>query len=64
MRSKRHERFSVFTSSGIGSYGSRSKAIAAAEWVARESDDSVSVLDETTGQIWEISAARRSAVAA
>jgi hypothetical protein len=64
MRRDRHERFSVFTSLGIGSYGSRSKAISAAEWVAQESGGSVSVIDETTGQMWKISAARPSVVPA
>lgn len=64
MRRGRHERFSVFTSRGMGSYGSRSKAIAAAKWVAQESRESVSVINETTGQMWVVPVARPSAVPA
>jgi hypothetical protein len=45
----------------MGSYGSRSKAIAAAEWVVRSSGHPVSVVDETTGQMWEITAPRSTA---
>jgi hypothetical protein len=64
MRRGRHERFSVFTSRGIGSYGSHSKAISAARWVVEESGESVSVVNETTGQTWVISTPSPSAVPA
>jgi hypothetical protein len=39
----------------MGSYRSRSHAIAAAQWVARRRGDSVLVANETTGRIWEVS---------
>jgi len=55
MRPRRHERFTVWTSNGMGSYRSRSHAIAAAQWVARRRGDSVVVANETTGRIWEVS---------
>jgi len=64
MRRGRHERFSVFTSRGIGSYGSRSKAISAARWVAQGSGGTVSVINETTGQMWEMPAPNPSGVPA
>lgn len=55
MRKRRSASFTVYTSNGRGSYRSRSKADAAARWVARETGDSVSVVDESTGESWEIS---------
>jgi hypothetical protein len=55
MRARRTGRFIVYTSTGMGSYRSRSKAIAAAQWVAGKSGDSVAVASETTGQRWEVS---------
>jgi hypothetical protein len=55
MRARRMARFTVYTSTGTGSYRSQSKAIGAAQWVARESSESVAVANETTGQRWEVS---------
>jgi hypothetical protein len=48
-------RFTIFTSAGIGSYRSLTKAMAAAQWVAQESGDSVSVVNQSTGQSWQVS---------
>jgi hypothetical protein len=56
MRPRRIDRFKVWTSHGPGSYSSWSKAIAAAEWVASESGDTISVANERTGQRWDVSA--------
>jgi hypothetical protein len=54
---QRTDRFTVYTSTGMSSYRSRSKAMAAAEWVVAESGTAVSVMNEGTGQRWEVSSA-------
>lgn len=53
--------FTVYTAMGRVSYRSHSKADAAARWIARESGDSVSVVNERTGQSWEVSVGRAAA---
>lgn len=53
MRRRRSESFTVYTARGRGSYRSRSKADAAARWVAQETGESVDVVNESTGESWE-----------
>jgi hypothetical protein len=60
MRRRRSESFTVYTARGRGSYRSPSKAHAAARWVAQETGESVSVVNENTGQSWEVSVGRAS----
>lgn len=55
MRRGRSDSFTVYTARGSGSYRSHSKAHAAARWVAQETGESVSVVNERTGQSWEVS---------
>jgi hypothetical protein len=57
MRRRGVERHTVYTSSGSGSYRTRSKAMAAARWVAGASGEAVAVADETTGRSWNVSPA-------
>ena len=59
MTARRAGRFRVWTSHGSGSYGSLSRAIAAARWVASETRDTIAVASETTGQRWDVSPAGR-----
>jgi hypothetical protein len=59
MTARRATRFRVWTSQGSGSYRSRSRAIAAARWVASETHDTIAVASETTGQRWDVSPAGR-----
>jgi hypothetical protein len=56
MKPRRIDRFSVWTHQGSASYRSRSKAIAAARWVAIDTGDSIPVANERTGQRWDVSA--------
>jgi hypothetical protein len=56
LRAPRSERFRVYTTRGTASYRSRSHAITAARWVSRESGDSVTVVNERTGQRWDVPA--------
>jgi hypothetical protein len=56
MRRARTASFTVYTARGRGSYRSRVKADSAARWVARETGESVSVMDEGTGEIWVVPA--------
>jgi hypothetical protein len=51
--------FTVYTAKGAGSYRSRAKAVAAASWVAETSGGSISVVDERTGELWEVAAPAR-----
>jgi hypothetical protein len=60
MRRRKLESFSVYTARGRGSYRSHIKAEAAARWVSQETGESVSVVNESTGQRWEISVGRAS----
>jgi hypothetical protein len=55
MTRRKAERLTVYTSTGSGSYRSRSKALAAARWVAGESGETVVVTNEVTGQRWDVS---------
>lgn len=50
----RAQRFTVHTTSGRGAYRSRTRAIAAARWVADEKGEAVTVSNEKTGQRWDI----------
>jgi hypothetical protein len=49
------ERFRVWTRHGMGSYRSRSSAIAAARWVASDTGETVAVASETTRHRWDVS---------
>jgi len=55
VRRRRSKSFTVYTSSGTGSYHSRAKAESAARWVAEGTGEPVSVVNESTGQTWEVS---------
>ncbi len=55
MRRRGSQSFTVYTARGRGSYRSRAKADAAAHWVAHETGESVSVVNESTGRSWEVS---------
>jgi hypothetical protein len=55
MRRRKSESFTVYTARGRGSYRSHSKADATARWVAQETGESVSVVNESTGRSWEVS---------
>jgi hypothetical protein len=57
--SPRTERFRVWTSHGSGSYRTRSKAIAAAQWTAGETGETVVVANEASGHRWDVSPAGR-----
>jgi hypothetical protein len=48
----------VYTARGRGSYRSYAKAYSAARWVAQESEKTVTIVNEGTGQSWEVSVAR------
>jgi hypothetical protein len=57
MRKPRPTRFTVWTSTGMGTYLSRSAAMSAAHWVADGSGTSVIVANERTGERWDVEAA-------
>ena len=59
-RSGRKASFTVYTARGRGSYHSSSKAHAAAHWVAGETGETVTVVNEHTGQSWEVLVGRAS----
>ena len=48
----------VYTARGRGSYRSYAKADSAARWVAQETGKTVTIVNEGTGQSWEVSAPR------
>ena len=58
MRRRRSESFSVYTARGRGSYRSYAKADSAARWVSQETGETVTVVNDGTGQSWEVSVAR------
>ena len=58
MRRRGSESFTVYTARGSGSYRSSSRAQAAARWVAQVTGETVTVVNEDTGQRWEVSTAR------
>ena len=55
MRRRPHASFAVYTARGRGSYRSRVKADSAARWVAGTTGETVSVVNEATGETWEVS---------
>jgi hypothetical protein len=55
MNRRRSESFTVYTARGSGLYRSSWRAHGAARWVAKETGETVTVVDERTGQRWEIS---------
>lgn len=58
MRRRRSGSFTVYTARGSGTYRSRTKADSAARWVAQVTGETVTVVNEDTGQRWEVSTAR------
>jgi hypothetical protein len=63
MRRRKLESFTVYTTRGRGLYRSHIKAEAAARWVSQDTGESVSMVNESTGQRWEISVGRVSDLA-
>jgi hypothetical protein len=49
------ERLTVYTNNGSATYRTRSKAFAAARWVAGGSGETVEVANEATGERWDVS---------
>ena len=58
MSRRRSESFTIYTARGRGSYRSYAKADSAARWVAQETGETVTVVNEGTGRRWEVSLAR------
>jgi hypothetical protein len=58
MRRRRGASFTVYTARGRRSYRSYAKADSAARWVAQVTGETVTVVNEGTGQSWEVSVAR------
>jgi transcriptional regulator GlxA family with amidase domain len=46
--------FTVSTSRGTGWYRSQARALSAARWIARESDEAVEVTSEASGATWHV----------
>jgi hypothetical protein len=61
MRRPRKGSFTVYTAHGRGSYRSRVQADSAARWVAEETGETVSVVNEGTGETWDVSVPARTA---
>jgi hypothetical protein len=61
MRKRPPESFTVYTARGRGSYRSREQADSAARWVAGTTGEAVTVVNEGTGETWEVSGAVRPA---
>jgi hypothetical protein len=55
MRRRRSGNFTVYTARGRGAYRTYAKAAVAARWVAEVTGESVTVVNEGTGQTWEVS---------
>jgi hypothetical protein len=55
MRRRKSVSFTVYTAKGRGSYRSYAKADSAARWVAEETGETVSIVNEMTGQNWRVS---------
>jgi hypothetical protein len=56
MRRRRNVSFTIYTTRGRGwSYRSYAKADSAARWAAQETGESVTVVNESTGQSWQVS---------
>jgi hypothetical protein len=53
MRRRPQASFTVYTARGRGSYRSRVKADPAARWVAGTTGETVTVVNEGTGETWE-----------
>jgi hypothetical protein len=50
--------FTVYTADARGTYRSRIKADSAARWVAGRTGEAVTVVNDRSGEIWEVSAPR------
>ncbi len=56
MRRRRNVSFTLYSARGRGwSYRSYAKADSAARWISQETGESVHVVNESTGQSWEVS---------
>jgi hypothetical protein len=53
--------FTTYTASGRGTYRSRTKADSAARWVAGTTGEAVSVVNDRSGESWEVPAPGREA---
>ena len=51
--------FAVYTGRGRGSYHTRTQADSAARWVVRETGTSVTVVNERSGERWEVAGSAR-----
>jgi hypothetical protein len=58
MRRRRSVSFTVYTVRGRGSYRSYAMADSAARWVAQVTGETVTVVNDGTGESWEVSIAR------
>lgn len=58
MRRRRSDSFTVHTAHGQGSYRDYTRADAAARWVAQETGETVTIVNERTRQTWRVSVAR------
>jgi hypothetical protein len=58
MRRRRSDSFTVYTARGQGSYRSYANADSAARWVAQVTGETVTVVNEGTGQSWKVPAVR------
>jgi hypothetical protein len=56
MKGRRSVSFTIYTARGSGSYRSRAKADAAARWAAQQSAESVTVVNDRTGERWDVAA--------
>jgi hypothetical protein len=50
--------FTVYTADARGTYRSRTKADSAARWVAGRTGEAVTVVNDRSGEIWEVPAPR------
>ncbi len=55
MTRRRSHGYTLWTSAGSGSYRSWERAVGAARFAAEQSSTNVSMLDDDSGQMWEIS---------
>ena len=55
MRPRRNSGYTLWTRRGPGSYRSWERAVGAARWVAEESGMGVSMVNDDSGEIWDVS---------
>ena len=54
---RRSVHFTLWTGSSSGSYRSWERVIGAARWIAGDTEAAVRVVDDDSGQMWDVSAA-------